>query len=180
MNTTFSLFLALKYLKPKRTFVSVVTVISILGVLLGVAVLVIVLSVMSGFDDMWREKILGFNAHITVERYGTIDDPEAVAALLEGVDGVVAVAPYVEGLVVLQAGSQILTPLVRGVDPERARMISRIPEHMVQGAFSVEDDEAVIGRRPGPAGGGGGGGHASWCTPPRASPIPTRYTFPRR
>ena len=76
MTLPFSLFLALKYLKPKRTFLSVVTVISVLGVLLGVAVLVIVLSVMSGFDDMWRDKILNFNAHVTVSTFGgVIEDP---------------------------------------------------------------------------------------------------------
>ena len=76
MALPFSLFLALKYLKPKRTFLSVVTVISILGVMLGVAVLIIVLSVMSGFDEMWRDKILSFNAHITVTGYGIIQNEE--------------------------------------------------------------------------------------------------------
>ena len=50
----FSLFLALNYLKPKRSFVSVITIISVTGVMLGVAVLIIVLSVMTGFDEMWR------------------------------------------------------------------------------------------------------------------------------
>ena len=62
----FELFLALRYLRPKRTFVSVITLISILGVALGVAVLIIVISVMSGFDHDLRGKILGFNAHLTV------------------------------------------------------------------------------------------------------------------
>jgi len=52
----FPLYLALKYLRPKRSFLSVVTLISVLGVLLGVAILVIVLSVMTGFDIMWRER----------------------------------------------------------------------------------------------------------------------------
>ena len=56
MYLPFSLFLALKYLKPKRTFISVISVISMIGVVLGVAVLVIVIAVMTGFDDMWREK----------------------------------------------------------------------------------------------------------------------------
>ena len=60
----FELFLALRYLRPKRTSVSVITVISILGVMLGVAVLIVVTAVMSGFDREWREKILGFNSHL--------------------------------------------------------------------------------------------------------------------
>ena len=62
----FELLLALRYLRPKRTFVSIITLISIVGVALGVAVLIIVISVMSGFDHDLREKILGFNAHIEV------------------------------------------------------------------------------------------------------------------
>ena len=62
----FELMLALRYLRPKRTFVSVITLISIIGVMLGVAVLIIVISVMSGFDRQLRNKILGFNAHLKV------------------------------------------------------------------------------------------------------------------
>ena len=62
----FELLLALRYLRPKRTFVSIITLISVIGVALGVAVLIIVISVMSGFDHDLREKILGFSAHLTV------------------------------------------------------------------------------------------------------------------
>ena len=62
----FELLLALRYLRPKRTFVSVITLISVLGVTLGVAVLIIVISVMSGFDRQLRERILGFNTHLKV------------------------------------------------------------------------------------------------------------------
>ena len=69
----FELLLALRYLRPKRTFVSIITFISILGVALGVAVLIIVISVMSGFDHDLREKILGFNAHMTVMQYDPLN-----------------------------------------------------------------------------------------------------------
>ncbi|HXB57933.1 MAG TPA: ABC transporter permease, partial [Candidatus Acidoferrales bacterium] len=62
----FELLLALRYLRPKRTFVSIITLISVLGVTLGVAVLIIVISVMSGFDRELREKVFGFNAHLTI------------------------------------------------------------------------------------------------------------------
>ena len=67
----FELLLALRYLRPKRTFVSIITLISVLGVTLGVAVLIIVISVMSGFDRQLREKILGFNAHIRIAQVTT-------------------------------------------------------------------------------------------------------------
>ena len=66
----FELLLALRYLRPKRTFVSIITLISIVGVALGVAVLIIVISVMSGFDHDLRSKILGFNAHLRIASRG--------------------------------------------------------------------------------------------------------------
>lgn len=146
MNLPFSLFLALKYLKPKRTFVSVITVISILGVMLGVAVLIIVLSVMSGFDHMWRDKILSFNAHITLSGYGEIHAPTELIDQIEAVEGVRAAAPYAEGLVFIQHNEEIFTPLLRGVDPDYETRVSRVPEHMVAGSFDIEYEEIVVGR----------------------------------
>src|SRR6056297_1541263 len=119
MAKPFSLFLALKYLRPKRTFVSVVTLISILGVMLGVAVLIIVLSVMSGFDDMWRDKILGFNAHVTVEGYGSIDNPAEIIELVEEDEDVVAASPYCLGLAFIQHNQAIHSPFLKGIDPRQ-------------------------------------------------------------
>ena len=103
MTLPFSLFLALKYLKPKRTFLSVVTVLSVLGVLLGVTVLIIVLSVMTGFDEMWRTKILDFNAHLTVSVPGNLEGQEEdLCAAIEAVPGVKGAAPFLQSLVFIQ------------------------------------------------------------------------------
>ncbi len=146
MHVPFSLFLALKYMRPKRTFQSVITIISILGVLLGVAVLVIVLSVMSGFDDMWRDKILSFNAHVTVTGVDIIAEPEELIEQIKKVPGVTGAAPYVQGLVFLQKGERVYTPAVRGIDPDYERTISQLPDHMVRGSFDVEDDGLLMGR----------------------------------
>lgn len=146
MQVPFSLFLAFKYMRPKRTFQSIITIISVLGVLLGVAVLVIVLSVMSGFDDMWRDKILSFNAHITVTGHEVIEDPDSLIETIEKTPGVSGAAPLVQGLVFLQKGDRVYTPIARGIDPLREGKISRIPEHMVQGSFDVSDDHMVMGR----------------------------------
>ena len=145
MHLPFSIYLALKYLKPKRTFLSVVTVISVLGVMLGVAVLIIVLSVMSGFDNMWRDKILGFNSHVTIEAMGPMHEYETVLATVTNTSGVRAAAPYVQGLVFVQVDDRVGTPLVRGVDVDLERTVSKVPEEMLEGKFSVEDDEVVLG-----------------------------------
>ncbi len=146
MAMPFSLFLALKYLKPKRTFVSIVSIISVLGVLIGVAVLVIVLSVMSGFDQMWRDKILGFNAHITVTGWRGIENERTALEVINAVEGVTGAAPYVQGLVFVQADQRIFTPFLRGIDPQYESTVSRVPQHMVRGKFEVTDDSLLIGR----------------------------------
>ncbi len=142
----FSLFLALKYLRPKRSFISVVTVISILGVLLGVAILVIVLSVMTGFDEMWREKILSFKPHVTVtSRLGVIEDEEEICRRIDQIPGVKGVAPVVETLVMMRHGEATRAPVVIGVAPERADRVSKISDSIRYGKFTVEGENAVIG-----------------------------------
>lgn len=148
MKQSFSLFLAFKYLKPKRSFLSVVTLLSLLGVTLGVAVLIIVLSVMTGFDETWRDKILSFNAHVKVTQYGgVLYMPDEVAELAREIDGVTGAAPNLEGLVFIQTeDDRVHTPLLRGIDPELERTVSRVPDSIVQGEFSVDYGEIVVGR----------------------------------
>src|SRR5688572_5962735 len=120
----FEIFLALRYLRPKRTFVSVITLISVIGVLLGVAVLIIVISVMSGFDRQLREKILGFNAHLRVmKRDTTLADYEAIRDRIASHPEVKAAAPYVLGQVLVKTQPQTGNPMVgapflRGIDPK--------------------------------------------------------------
>lgn len=146
MPVPFSLFLAVKYLKPKRTWLSVISLISAVGVMLGVAVLIIVLAVMSGFDDMWREKILGFDAHILVSRPGLIEDPEALADAIRLIEGVEAVAPCVQGLVFVRHGNLVYTPLMRGIEIETEKKMGRLSAHMVSGSFALAENEVLIGR----------------------------------
>jgi len=98
------LFLALRYLRPKRTFVSVITLISIIGVMLGVAGLIIVISVMSGVDRQMRDKVLGFNAHLRVElQGGQISDYRRVMSVVTSNKNVHRAAPYVLGQVLAVA-----------------------------------------------------------------------------
>ena len=147
MKQSFSLFLAFKYLKPKRSFLSVVTLLSLLGVTLGVAVLIVVLSVMTGFDETWREKILSFNAHVKVSEYGgVVHQPQKLLDMVSKMDGITGAAPNLEGLVFIQAGDNVHTPMLRGVDPVLERTVSRVPDSIIEGEFSVGYGEIVIGR----------------------------------
>ena len=84
----FPLFLAFKYLKPKRSVASVITCVSVLGVLLGVAAVIIVRAVMTGFGDLWERKILDFKPHISLVPYGSspvIRDEDELVKKLEAV-----------------------------------------------------------------------------------------------
>jgi lipoprotein-releasing system permease protein len=149
----FELLLALRYLRPKRTFVSVITLISVLGVTLGVAVLIIVISVMTGFDREMRTKILGFNAHLKIiPRDRTLQDYPATAALVRSNAAVTAVAPFVLGQVLLETHvgtgqqSQVTAPWVRGVDPDLERQVSTLATNIIAGSFDLSGRGILIGR----------------------------------
>src|SRR5512141_336117 len=115
----FEVFLAFRDLRPKRTFVSVITLISIVGVMLGVAVLIVVISVMSGFDHQLREKIVGFSPHLRVHMSGPLANYTALAEIISSNRLVKAVAPYVVGPVLAstvsgETASEIVAPDIRG------------------------------------------------------------------
>ena len=148
----FELFLALRYLRPKRTFVSVITLISILGVALGVAVLIIVISVMSGFDHDLRDKILGFNAHLTVSQAGrTMKDYERVANAIAQNQNVLGVSPFVFGPVLIETQGDTNrpalqdAPMLRGVDPATEGKVSRLPGYVVDGKFDLSGRGILVG-----------------------------------
>lgn len=143
----FSLFLALRYLKPRRTFVSVITLISVLGVTLGIAVLIVVISVMKGFEVELQKKVLGFDAHILVTNHELMDDWRGARGVVEKTPGVVAAAPFVLGPVLAEFEGQRIAPKIRGVDPELEARVTDLPALMKngEGRFDLEGDSAVVG-----------------------------------
>lgn len=147
----FELLLALRYLRPKRTFVSIITLISIAGVMLGVAVLIIVISVMSGFDRDLKDRIFGFNAHLKVQVWGkTMENYARVTSLVESNRNVTGVAPSVIAQVLIKtkptAGqAQVAAPFVRGVDQQSESKVSDLPKSLVAGKFDLEGRGLVVG-----------------------------------
>ena len=151
MRLPFELLLSLRYLKPKRTFVSVITVISTIGVTLGVAVLIIVMSVMSGFDRDLHEKILGFNPHIKVySRSGEMRDYEKTAEQVRSVAPVRAVAPFAYGQVWMETQpnigpSQGMAPYLRGIEADLESQVSVLSTSIIEGKFDVSGRGLLIG-----------------------------------
>ena len=148
----FELFLALRYLRPKRTFVSIITLISIVGVALGVAVLIIVISVMSGFDHDLRDKILGFSAHLTLRESGaTLKNYPQVAGVIATNKYVRGVSPFILGPVLVETQgdtnrpSMQDAPMLRGVDPATEGKVSRLPEEIKRGTFDLSGRGVLVG-----------------------------------
>jgi lipoprotein-releasing system permease protein len=145
LKLPFSLFLALRYLKPKRTFVSMITLISILGVTLGVTVLILVISVMTGFDRELRRKVIEFDAHILVTTQDVLSDWRDLTVKIRNTPGVVATAPYVQGPVIVEFESRRLAPLIRGIDPEEEEKVIPLRKHIKRGELDLSGDNVVLG-----------------------------------
>jgi lipoprotein-releasing system permease protein len=152
----FELLLALRYLRPRRTFVSIITLISILGVALGVAVLIIVISVMSGFDHDLREKILGFNPHLAVIQTngtinGTMKNYQAVADKIVVNKNVRSVSPFVVGPVLVETQGDTNrpayqeAPYMRGMNPATDGNASQLSNNIVAGTFDLSGHGMVVG-----------------------------------
>ena len=147
----FELFLALRYLRPKRTFVSVITLISVIGVMLGVAVLIVVISVMTGFDRQLREKLLGFSAHLSVHKYDdALGDYREWMQKVAAHPAVKAVAPRIFGQVLLETQPsdgkpQFAAPWLRGIDPSYETNVSTLATSLIAGELNIDGDNVVIG-----------------------------------
>jgi lipoprotein-releasing system permease protein len=114
----YELFIGLRYLRAKRAeaFISLITVISMLGVMIGVMTLNIALAIMTGFEVDLRDRILGFNPHVVVVSYsGSLPDGSNLAEKIRAVDGVVAAAPFVYGQVMVSNQQFVSGVVVRGI-----------------------------------------------------------------
>lgn len=149
MAMPYELFIALRYLKAKRkqTVISIVTVISMAGVALGVMALIIVLAVMTGFQNDMRDKILETNAHVIVLSHESqgIEGYEAIMQNIGEVPGVRAVAPFIYSQVMLSSSRNAMGVVLRGIDPAMEVQVTRLSENMVDGEVADLADGAEEG-----------------------------------
>jgi lipoprotein-releasing system permease protein len=142
----FELFLGLRYLKPKRTFVSVITLISLSGVAIGVWVLIVVIAVMSGFDRELRDKLMGMHAHVTVTSGGLIEHSDKLLQTILETPHVKAASPFAMGLVLVEFEKRVATPYLKGIDPKREVTVSQLATYMKEGSLDLDGDKVVIGQ----------------------------------
>jgi lipoprotein-releasing system permease protein len=135
----YEFFIGLRYLRARRqeTFISLITIISVLGVMIGVMTLNVVMAVMSGFEETLRDRLLGINAHISVVKSG---DPmrnyEEIIDNVRREQGVVAAAPTIYGQVMLTSGTRVSGVVVRGVDPDRVNQVVDLQSYLLKGQLA--------------------------------------------
>jgi lipoprotein-releasing system permease protein len=148
----FEWMIAARYLRAKRRegYVSVISIISLVGVALGVATLIIVMSVMNGFRHDLMSRMLGVNGHATVQSLsGPLTDYNAVAARVRAVPGVVRAAPTVDGQVLGTSSGLAQFVLVRGMSLHDLETLSTVSKSLSEGALEHfhGGDSVIIGAR---------------------------------
>ena len=149
----FEWFVCLRYLKAKRKhgFISLISLISIAGVMVGVMALIVVLAVMTGFTSEFRDKILGINSHVVVQDYtGNIRGYEEVAAKVRAVEGVIGVTPYLYSQSMITSGDGGTGAVLRGLDPATAQEVLSLEKNLRNGSVAdLSPGEAGERKLPG-------------------------------
>ena len=153
LDTRFSYerFIAKRHLMAKKrsSFLSVITVISVLAVAVGVWCLTVVLSVMSGFETDLRSKILGTHAHAVVLKYATaFREHEQVADEVREVRGVTGVSPFLLGQVMITSEGQVDGVVIKGIVPETVGEVTELPDDVTDGDLSHLSSPELIRALP--------------------------------
>ncbi|NCF16096.1 MAG: lipoprotein-releasing system transmembrane subunit LolC, partial [Gammaproteobacteria bacterium] len=146
------LFVGLRYLRAKRRtrFVSFITLISLIGISLGVAALIVIMSVMNGFEGELRNRLLSMSAHGTVSGSdGPIQDWRPVVDAVAAEEGIRAAAPFVQMEGMIQSGRNLVAVLVHGIDPAYEETLSGNVINLVEGslgALQAGESRIILGR----------------------------------
>ena len=135
----YELFIGLRYLQARRSekFISLITIISVFGVMIAVMTLNVVMAVMTGFEETLRDRLLGINAHIAIVRSGEpMRDYEKVLDQVKSEADVVAASPTIYGQVMLTAGPRVSGVVVRGVDPDRVNNVINVEKYLREGTLA--------------------------------------------
>nr|WP_219821728.1 lipoprotein-releasing ABC transporter permease subunit [Sneathiella aquimaris] len=153
MFSRFEWTMALRYLRARRQegFISVIALFSFLGIGLGVATLIIVMSVMNGFRADLLDRILGMNGHYEIKaaENGVLVDYDPLVARLAALKDIVRVTPLIQGQVMAAAGKNASGALVRGMAPDQLDKLELLSKNIVSGSLAgfAEDKAVIIGHR---------------------------------
>ncbi len=138
-------WISYRYLAAQRGgFLSFLKMTSIVGVAIGVAALIIVIGVMSGFGNNLREKIIGTTPHVVIEKESGIGDYAAIEEKLKAIPGVSGTSPYIQGNVFLEVAGQARGVVARGIDPETEDQVTNIKQYLKSGSLVDLNEEGVL------------------------------------
>ncbi|MBU1726293.1 MAG: ABC transporter permease [Candidatus Omnitrophica bacterium] len=145
------LFISWRYLATRRKekFISLISLISILGIAIGVAALIIVIAVMTGFDKDLHEKIVGNFSHLTLTSYGPMaqGDYERIAKIIAVNPRVKGISPYIQGQMLVKSENRFLAVDFKGIDPRTEPQVSKLKEYLIAGEISgLGNGDVIIGR----------------------------------
>lgn len=142
------LWLSQRYLRAgkKEKIISITALISVIGIAIGVMVLIVVISVMTGFDRFLEDKMVGTNAHLSLEFYGGLKDHQRVIEKLKTFPYVLASAPFIDGQALVKNGKSIFGVEVRGIEPKLQAQSSKIDEYLELGSYDLNGNEVAVGR----------------------------------
>jgi len=141
------LFVSFRYLTAKRKekFISIISLISVLGIAVGVASLIVVISVMAGFDRDLQERIVGVHSHLTIESdYGVTPSQELMQKVL-GMPHVVSASYYLNGQALIRRGENVTGVVVRGINVRGESTVSKLATYLKEGALNVDDNGILLG-----------------------------------
>jgi lipoprotein-releasing system permease protein len=146
-------FIGLRYVRSRqhKFFVSLITWVSLAGVSLGVAALIVILSVMNGFEGELRDRLLalGAQAHVINDGVPAADGDSSLRQRLQGLPGVVGVSPYIELTALAVHWPEMLPVLLRGIDPALEPRVADVRALLVEGslaALTAGSDAVIVGR----------------------------------
>lgn len=144
----FETIIALRHLRSKKrsAFLSIITVIAVLGIIIGVATMCVVLSVMSGFENDLKSRILGANAHLIVIKFGqNFSEYKEVISKVESIKGIKGAAPFVLSEGMISSDTNLSGVIIKGIIPDEAIKVMDIGKNIEEGELSnLDNPEKVI------------------------------------
>jgi lipoprotein-releasing system permease protein len=142
------LFISWRYLiaKRKEKFISLISLISILGITIGVTALIVVIGVMTGFDKDLRDKIVGNYSHLTISGYKPIDQGE-LGVLINKISQnahIKGISPYIQAQILVKEASRFFAVGLRGIEPVKDADVTKLSQYLVEGRMSALDKNGII------------------------------------
>lgn len=139
--------ISLKYLLERRRerFISVTTVISVLGIAVGVAALIVTIGVMNGFNNEIEEKILSVNPHIIIGSEVPIEDSRSVIDTVMGISGILGSEEFLDGQALINVNDKVMGVLLRGVHPDPEMRLTKMENYIASGSLELRGRDAIVG-----------------------------------